>query len=335
MPLHRPASDTTLHQPGRGRLTCAGSVAVRDFNKDRLAAQDLARRTDRLEALKARRRPSALTAAIESAAGPPLVRAPRRLSTSSRAKPRPSGKSEEWHKSRVHALFKELDPQDLGEVSVDDLQASFAKMNMALDDETFAKYKSQILPKGGDSVALEAFLKFHQAVWDNQPPSVRRFAGCPEAGGDSTGSLHVGLSPLSKSKQGSMRKLPSLKLPGPSQGLYKEALENEDALRAAFYRYTNGQLYLSRSQMPSVLKDLGITLPSAQSTQLDKDFFSTFCDHEFDSADENKDGKVSFQECVAYQNRYLSMMQATSLGIIKSFRTSVVNNTTPTSGGHR
>ena len=78
-------------------------------------------------------------------------------------------------------------------------------------------------------------------------------------------------------------------------------------------------------------KDLGITLPSAQSTQLDKDFFSTpvdpdgtfytsfanelarehvqplvpgdgtlgprqlmlrFCDHEFDSADENKDGKA-------------------------------------------
>ena len=65
-------------------------------------------------------------------------------------------------------------------------------------------------------------------------------------------------------------------------------------------------------------EDLGITLPSAESTQLDKDFFQTpgclgiaesksclstkaqkleagvrFCDHEFDSADENKDGKAS------------------------------------------
>ncbi|CAE7767595.1 rvb2 [Symbiodinium pilosum] len=204
--------------------------------EDRLAAQDLARRTDRLEALKARRRPSVLTAAVESSAAPPLVRAPRRLSTSSRVKPMPSGKSEEWHKTKVHDVFKELDSKDLGEVSVQDLQVSFAKMNMALDNETFAKYKSQILPKGCDSVSLESFVKFHQAVWDNQPPSVRRFAGCPEAGGDSTGSLHVGLSPLSKSK-GSLRQLPSMKLPGPSKGLFKEALENEDALRAAFYRY--------------------------------------------------------------------------------------------------
>lgn len=76
--------------------------------------------------------------------------------------------------------------------------------------------------------------------------------------------------------------------------------------------------------MPAVLKDLGITIPSADACQLDKDFFQTFCDHEFNSADENKDGKVSFQECIAYQNRYLSMMQATSLGIIKSFRHSVL-----------
>ncbi|CAL1127101.1 unnamed protein product [Cladocopium goreaui] len=103
---------------------------------------------------------------------------------------------------------------------------------------------------------------------------------------------------------------PGLKLGSPSKGLLNEALDNEDQLRAAFYRYTHGQLYLSRSQMPAVLKDLGITIPSADACQLDKDFFQTFCDHEFNSADENKDGKVSFQECIAYQNRYLSMMQA-------------------------
>mmetsp|Transcript_37981 Transcript_37981/g.84905 ORF Transcript_37981/g.84905 Transcript_37981/m.84905 type:complete len:328 (-) Transcript_37981:178-1161(-) len=325
MPLPRPVSDSSLH--GKGRLTAAGSVAVRDFNKDRLAAQDLARRCDRLEALKARRRPSALVAAVENpAVAPPLARAPRRLSTLQRPKATGSSRSEDWHKLRVESVFAELDPKNLGEVSVATLQASFAEMNIALDSETFAKYKHQILPKGCESVTLEQFRKFHEVVWENQPPSVRRFAGCPEAGADGTGSLHVGLSPHAKS-QASLRELPKMRLPGPSKGLYKEAMENEDALRAAFYRYTNGNLYLSRSQMPTVLKDLGMTLPAQGSTQLDKDFFQTFCDHEFDNADENKDGKVSFQECVAYQNRYLSMMQATSLGIIKSFRSSVLHNT--------
>ncbi|CAJ1329696.1 unnamed protein product [Effrenium voratum] len=112
----------------------------------------------------------------------------------------------------------------------------------------------------------------------------------------------------------------------PCQNLLREAADNEDQLRAAFYRYTKGNLYLSRSQMPAVLKDLGITVPEASAPQLDLEFFQTFCDHEFDNADENKDGKVSFQECIAYQNRYLSMMQATSLGIVRSFRDSVLHN---------
>jgi len=234
----------------------------------------------------------------------------------------PDNSSKAWHRKKVEELFASFDYNKLGEVSLHDLQKSFAEMNMAIDAETFANYKQGLLASHCDSVDLKSFLAFHQAVWENQPPAVRRFAGCPEAT-SGEGSLYVGRSPKVSKSTG---RLPGLKLRSSGRGLLNEALDNEDQLRAAFYRYTNGQLYLSRSQMPAVLKDLGITIPSDDACQMDKDFFQTFCDHEFNSADENKDGKVSFQECIAYQNRYLSMMQATSLGIIKSFRHSVLHN---------
>lgn len=299
------------------RRPSLGSQSCKDFNKDRLKAQDMKGRSSRLASLKERRLAASLAMNEEDEAAPPLVRAPRRHSTASRMKAMPDSSSKAWHRKKVEQIFHDYDYNKLGEVSLHDLQKSFAEMNMAIDAETFGQYKQGLLASNCDSVDLKSFVAFHQAVWENQPPAVRRFAGCPEVtSGD--GSLCIGRSPKSTTR------LPGLKLGSPSKGLLNEALDNEDQLRAAFYRYTHGQLYLSRSQMPAVLKDLGITIPSADACQLDKDFFQTFCDHEFNSADENKDGKVSFQECIAYQNRYLSMMQATSLGIIKSFRHSVL-----------
>lgn len=92
----------------------------------------------------------------------------------------PDSSSKAWHRKKVEQIFHDYDYNKLGEVSLHDLQKSFAEMNMAIDAETFGQYKQGLLASNCDSVDLKSFVAFHQAVWENQPPAVRRFAGCPE-----------------------------------------------------------------------------------------------------------------------------------------------------------
>ncbi|CAL1127105.1 unnamed protein product [Cladocopium goreaui] len=110
------------------RRPSLGSQSCKDFNKDRLKAQDMKGRSSRLASLKERRLAASLAMNEEDEAAPPLVRAPRRHSTASRMKAMPYSSSKAWHRKKVEQIFHDYDYNKLGEVSLHDLQKSFAEM---------------------------------------------------------------------------------------------------------------------------------------------------------------------------------------------------------------
>jgi len=206
-----------------------------------------------------------------------------------------------WHKRRVMAVFNELDEHDCDEVGIDQLEGSFSQLQVPIDSQTFTLYAAKLLPVNTDYVSREEFLKFHQVVWDNQPASVRRFAGDPSVVGDLEGSAPI-LKPMQRSSS------------APTMGAsLKEVRDNERMVRTAFKRYQSKPGFLPRKQLPALFQDIGLDpgiatdLGFAGSSKL-----NTFLSNQLNKPDVDEGvNEVSVHDFIEVQNRYIAKLECT------------------------
>jgi len=203
-----------------------------------------------------------------------------------------------WHEELVKYAFSNLEKTVKGEVGLDQLEASFATMQIPIDGATFIKYACQLLPFGADCVNFEEFVAFHKAVWANQPASVRRFAGDPATSGSAafTGS------------EANRRLLRSSSVP--SGASLRELRDNEGMLRSAFKRYERSPGYLERGQLPALFQDVGLDLGINSDLGMQgSNRLNMFLNSEFKSSDIEGKDKVSLHEVVEMQNKYIATLE--------------------------
>lgn len=293
-PLQRPRSVTALS----GGAVVAGTRLLKDWQ----LAADLGTRTKRYDRWHEKRVSTWDTNVYRGVSTKgPVVRST--LSNWNQAARKPDSLSDltgqSWHEELVGMTFASLPKTVVGEVGLDQLEASFARMQIPIDGAAFTRYACDLLPFGSDCVNFEEFSSFHKAVWANQPASVRRFAGDPSATGGSeayTGSV------------GNRRLLRSSSVP--SGASLRELKDNEGMLRSAFKRYEQSPGYLERGQLPALFQDVGLDLginsdlgvPGSNRLHM---FLTSQCNP---SDLEGKD-KVSFHDVVEMQNKYITTLE--------------------------
>jgi hypothetical protein len=212
----------------------------------------------------------------------------------------PDGKltSTSWHEELVKYHFSALSKTDKGEVGVDQLEASFAKMQIPIDGATFTRYACELLPRGTDCVNFEEFAAFHKAVWANQPASVRRFAGDPSATGSGAYTGSVANRRLLRSSS------------VPSGASLKELRDNESMLRSVFKRYERSPGFVERAELPAFFQDVGLDLGINTGMGVPgSNRLHQFINTEFNqSGIEGKD-KLSLHEVVEMQNKYIATLE--------------------------
>lgn len=138
-----------------------GTRTLRDWE----GAADLTSRQKRLAGMK---RHTSWSGRVKPE---PLARGPRFEAIESRPE------TANWHEEKVRRVFASIDFGNRGEVRIDQLQDSFARIPLHMDEETFLKYAELLLPPDAENVTFDQFMAFHKAVWSNQPAAIRRHAG--------------------------------------------------------------------------------------------------------------------------------------------------------------
>lgn len=203
-----------------------------------------------------------------------------------------------WHEELVKSTFDALPKTVKGEVGLDQLDASFTTMQIPIDGATFTRYACELLPLGADCVNYQEFTAFHQAVWANQPASVRRYAGDPSSRGSDayTGSL------------GNRRLLRSSSVP--SGASLRELRANEEMLRSAFKRYERSPGYLDRGELPAFFQDVGLDLGINSDLGLaGSNRLQVFLNSQFNRSDVEGKDKVSLHDVVEMQNKYIATLE--------------------------
>lgn len=181
----------------------------------------------------------------------------------------------------LQSLFKEHDLAGLGEITMDALRDSFEKLGYAMDRDTFMVYSEKFFPKGTDSVNIDDFIRFHDWVMSNQPPSVHHFGGL-----------------IWVQKPTKVEAPPCLD---------KVRLEAEHHVRDVLNHHSTGSGYLNQQQMADVIHDLGLDngKHSDDPHHLEQSIL-----HLFEMADKNHDGRVSFHEFIDFHNHYIEMQSS-------------------------
>jgi len=204
-----------------------------------------------------------------------------------------------WHEELIKHTFSQLSKPDKGEVGLDQLEASFAMMQIPIDGATFALYACELLPSGRDCLNFEEFAAFHKAVWANQPASVRRFAGDPSA----TGGADAYMGSVAN-----RRLLRSSSVP--SGASLRELRDNEGMLRSAFKRYEQAPGYLERGQLPALFRDVGLDLGINTDLGLSgSNRLHMFLDSQFKRSDLEGKDQVSLHDVVEMQNKYIATLE--------------------------
>jgi hypothetical protein len=223
----------------------------------------------------------------------PYVRGPRAESIDE------TPESASWHEDAVTRLYKSLDVKGVGFISLEKLQESFETLMMPIDKETFAKYRSELLPNS-NCVDFEAFVAFHKAVWANQPAAVRARAGCSGAfvGGAAVTLPGPGdVSPTNGALQRIVMAPPGL--PG-----LKDVKDLEGQLRRVFRKHASLETgRMEFQKLPDVLKDLGLDFAKSLG-EVESEARSLF-----NVADADHNGTLSFHEFVEFQNRYVASLE--------------------------
>mmetsp|Transcript_52072 Transcript_52072/g.123985 ORF Transcript_52072/g.123985 Transcript_52072/m.123985 type:complete len:434 (+) Transcript_52072:86-1387(+) len=160
-----------------------------------------------------------------------------------------------WCELYARKAFAEYDTSRLGEVSMQNLHESLQGAELPLDPCTFNQYMDKTGMPKGDAVAQTDFVNFHRAIWENQPPAVKR--------------QHVTLR-----GQGAMAASMPRCQTAPAAVSVKEIREGERVARRAFGRHVppaeDGGGRLGTGVLPNVLSDLGLyaetTAESVQAT---------------------------------------------------------------------
>jgi hypothetical protein len=204
-----------------------------------------------------------------------------------------------WHQELVEKTFASLEKTVFGEVGLDQLEASFAAMQIPIDEATFTRYACELLRPGTDCVNFAEFCNFHKVVWANQPASVRRFAGDPST----TGGIG-----MYKGNEANRRLLRSSSVP--SGASLRELRDNEGMLRSAFRRHEQSPGYLERGRLPALFHDLGLDLGintdvgMTGSTRLHAFLTAQFNNGELESKD-----TYSIHDVVEMQNKYIATLE--------------------------
>lgn len=205
-----------------------------------------------------------------------------------------------WHEELIKHTFSQLSKTDKGEVGLDQLETSFAMMQIPIDGATFALYACELLPSGRDCLNFEEFTAFHKAVWANQPASVRRFAGDPSATGGS--DAYMG-------SVANRRLLRSSSVP--SGASLRELRDNEGMLRSAFKRYEQAPGYLERGQLPAFFRDVGLDLGINTDLGLSgSNRLHMFLNSQCNPSDLEGKDQVSLHDVVEMQNKYIATLEA-------------------------
>eukprot|EP00931_Biecheleriopsis_adriatica_P031418 TRINITY_DN18430_c0_g1_i2.p1 TRINITY_DN18430_c0_g1~~TRINITY_DN18430_c0_g1_i2.p1 ORF type:complete len:775 (+),score=154.93 TRINITY_DN18430_c0_g1_i2:30-2354(+) len=196
-----------------------------------------------------------------------------------------------WHDAHIQELFKEMDVTGCGILGIDQLHQSFMKLQIPMDDATFAQYASRLLPRHAEFVDRTQFLDFHKQVWGNQPVSIRQCAGDP----DTLGFFTCSTSPR-------LRRSHSMPF---SLGL-KDLRTSETMLRSAYSRHSESHSSsssklpgcLMRKQLPALFQEVGLDSPAVPRLR-------SFLDKEFTGYAHTED-TVTIHDAVALHNRYVA-----------------------------
>lgn len=285
-PMQRPQSLTALS----GGAVLAGTRTLKDWQ----LASNLDSRTVRFDRWHDKR-VAAFDRSVYSGTGidGPVVRSCISTEGSSAA-------LSTWHEDLIKMTFSSLPKASEEEVGLDQLEASFAKMRIPIDEATFTRYAADVLPPGADCVNLQEFTAFHRAVWANQPTSVRRYAGDPASTG---GDVFTGST-------ANRRLLRSSSVP--SGASLKELRNNEGVLRSAFKRYEHSPGFLERGQIPALFHDVGLDLGvNTDIGMLGSTRLHNYLNAQFASG-RNPD-KVSIHDVVEMQNGFIASLESDKL----------------------
>lgn len=240
---------------------------------------------------------------------------------------RPSSVS--WHDERVLRIFQELDVHRRGEVTIGQLQESLSRLHIYLSEELFADHAKAHLRPDSDRVSEDEFLAFHQAVAGERTAARRHSSESAisrPAGGELARSAswranrsprlprivpplvrHAplqrsnSLSSLSGASHGSNHSLSERPFPSMGSG----------RLREIFDRHSQDGDSLTRSELMQLFKELGMDLNVSVPHHAgvgQRCRFADFVKHQFQRADQDGNGRVSFEEFVEYHRKYTAVI---------------------------
>lgn len=259
--------------------------------KDWEGAADLGMRNKRLKAQRLRRwSKCGDVIGAEYPCMTPLVRGPMFKKIPSKPE------TTSWHENRVQKVYQDLSMNGSREVSIPQLQASFERLCLPLDKETFARYAQDF--DDLDPMTYPQFLEFHKHVWANQPAAVRWHAGDPSACG-----LDNSYDGKTKPELQLSNSLPTFMNP-----LREVLTATEDMVRLVFKRYSHGKPgMIGRGDLPAILQDLGLPADTCILDGPVPSDLAKFLDEELGNADNSS---LSFHEFVKLLNRYMCMLEA-------------------------
>lgn len=249
------------------------------LSKDWESARNLPGQRERL-VFHRNRQPSSKDGAHYGGASPagPFVRGPKRPESATQPQP---GLDASWssYEQRATSVFKKLDLNGTGLVSLDKLQESFEMMDVPIDEDTFSMYLTDYLKRDA-GLDFQQFIELHKAVWKNQPSTVRSRwnTEAPRPGRP---------VPVEKSSPG-----------------LRHVQDAEGQLRRVYRKYAPLDGYLPVDDLPSVLADLGL---SSRAVALNA--APSEARRLFRAADLEGDGALSFHEFVEFQNRYVASLE--------------------------
>jgi len=169
--------------------------------------------------------------------------------------------------TRIKEVFEEYDYDQSGCIDRTEMADVLVELKWCIDSKNLDTFLEKILGANLSELDFESFILVYKAVVARQPTGVRKHVA---AGGQGQGRINVH----------------DLRL-----------LESE--LRREFNRVDEDRSgYLSMDEMREVLKSSGLA-------DADGDDFETAVLEHMQVIDENKDGKISFEEFTVYRNQII------------------------------
>lgn len=224
-----------------------------------------------------------------------------------------------WHDRRVERLFNELDAKRRGSVTLEQVHESLARLHVYVDEHVFEQlaHAHVIDP---EHVKKPEFVAFHEAVAQQRTSSMRRHSSeGPVVRPDGPRLPRIVPPVVVRRAAGSLQRANSLSSMTSSQATSSspsppllEGTSTNARLLAVFERHSKDGKYITRSLMPELFTELGLDLDlsiTAGPGSVAPCRLKEFAGHQFDRADRDGDGRVTFDEFVDYHARYTALLE--------------------------